>query len=178
MKPAVSASARQKAHYEAIHSDYEHHYYDAESMAFRERFYYAGLDLNGCRVPTWPRAVVIIRLRCSGIFRRRWLQASTFSTAACKDYRRNVGRPCFEVDLTGRKHCKGKVFAVDISDAADTRSTELCCHSCRSDGCCKYRSRSPRAVSQATARRRVFLLPLQKNGCSQAVLRRIHSKRI
>ena len=47
-------STRQKQHYEAIHTNYEDHYYDAQSMAYRERFYYdplfEGLDLNGCRV--------------------------------------------------------------------------------------------------------------------------------
>jgi hypothetical protein len=33
-----SAALRQKRHYEAIHDDYERHYYDSSSMAFRNEF--------------------------------------------------------------------------------------------------------------------------------------------
>ena len=33
----------QKAHYEAIHDAYEAHYYDAPSMAYRDRFIYGPL---------------------------------------------------------------------------------------------------------------------------------------
>jgi SAM-dependent methyltransferase len=97
-------SARQKELYEAIHDDYEDHYYDQESTRYRERFYYGplfeGLDLNG-------RSVADI---CSGSghnslallkrFPRAEVVGFDISSAACQDYRRKVGRPAHEADLT------------------------------------------------------------------------------
>jgi SAM-dependent methyltransferase len=104
MKPAMSGSARQKAHYEAIHSDYEDHYYDAESMAFRERFYYdllfAGLDLNGCSVADLASGSGHNSLAVLRRFPKAMVTGFDISAAACEDYRRNVGRPCLEADLT------------------------------------------------------------------------------
>src|SRR5262245_7867661 len=131
MKPVMSDSARQKAHYEAIHSDYEDHYYDAESMAFRERFYYdllfAGLDLNGCTVADLASGSGHNSRAVLRRFPKAVVTGFDISTAACEDYRRNVGRPCLEADLTrplgypekfdvamivgGLHHCVGDLLA-------------------------------------------------------------------
>src|ERR1700741_147451 len=98
MKLAVSHSARQKAHYEAIHSDYEDHYYDAESMAFRERFYYdplfAGLDLNGCSVADLASGSGHNSLAVLRRFPKAVVTGFDISRAAGEDYLKNVGRPC------------------------------------------------------------------------------------
>jgi SAM-dependent methyltransferase len=100
----VSDSARQKAHYEAIHSNYEDHYYDAESMAYRERFYYdplfAGLDLNACRVADLACGSGHNSLAVLRRFPKAIVTGFDISSAACEAYRRNVGRPCLETDLT------------------------------------------------------------------------------
>jgi SAM-dependent methyltransferase len=100
----MSDSPRQKAHYEAIHSDYEDHYYDAESMVFRERFYYdplfAGLDLNGCRVADLASGSGHNSLAVLRRFPKAVVTGFDISRAACEDYLKNVGRPCLETDLT------------------------------------------------------------------------------
>jgi SAM-dependent methyltransferase len=100
----VADSTRQKRHYEAIHSAYERHYYDAASMAYRERFIYeplfADLALDGG---------TIADLACgsghnSVALRRYFPRARTvgydISSSACDAYRRNTGAEAFEVDLT------------------------------------------------------------------------------
>ncbi len=50
----AEASDRQARHYDRILSDYDRHYYDAQSSAYRERFIIGplveGLDLNGLEV--------------------------------------------------------------------------------------------------------------------------------
>lgn len=102
--PSSHTSSRQKAHYERIHDDYERHYYDAESMAYRERFIYdvmfSGVDLNGGRVA---------ELACGSGFnslamRQRFPDAIfcgfDISRKACEAYRQNVGSDAFEIDLT------------------------------------------------------------------------------
>jgi len=100
----VSDSARQKAHYEAIHSNYEDHYYDAQSMTYRERFYYdplfAGLDLNACRVADLACGSGHNSLAVLRRFPKAMVTGFDISASACEDYRRNVGRPCLEADLT------------------------------------------------------------------------------
>jgi SAM-dependent methyltransferase len=93
----------QKEHYETIHDAYQE-YYDAESMAYRERFIYGplfrGLDLDDRDVAD---------LACGGgatskAILSRFPRARTFgidlSARACADYRASMGRPAFEADLT------------------------------------------------------------------------------
>jgi SAM-dependent methyltransferase len=95
---------RQKQHYEAIHDAYEDHYYDEASMAYRRRFYYepmfAGLDLGDADVVdlasgSGHNSVEVLR---------RWPSARPtgvdISDAACAAYRRRVGRPAIQADLT------------------------------------------------------------------------------
>jgi len=97
-------STQQKQHYQNIHAVYEDHYYDAQSMAFRERFYYDplfdGVDLNDCAIADLACGSGHNSLALLRRFPRAALTGFDISTAACEDYQRNVGRPCFEVDLT------------------------------------------------------------------------------
>jgi hypothetical protein len=69
-------STRQKLHYETIHLDYEDHYYDAQSMRFREQFYYGplfeGSILMAARLRIWPAAVVTVHSLSLSAFRTLW----------------------------------------------------------------------------------------------------------
>src|SRR6476660_5880416 len=97
-RPAVSIdSTRQKRHYEAIHTNYEDHYYDAQSMAYRERFYYdplfEGLDLNGCTVADLASGSGHSSVALLKRFPKAVVTGFDISSSACEAYRRNVGRP-------------------------------------------------------------------------------------
>lgn len=94
----------QADHYDDILDDYERHYYDASSIAYRERYIYpklfSGLDLNGRRV---------LELACGSGFNtqallRRFPTAEPIgvdiSPRSCDAYRRNTGRPAHVFDLT------------------------------------------------------------------------------
>jgi SAM-dependent methyltransferase len=100
----TSASERQKAHYESIHDDYESHYFDEPSMAFRERFIYDvlfdGFDFNGQTVAD---------LACASGYnsvalKERFPEAETIgfdiSARAVESYQRIVGGDSHELDLT------------------------------------------------------------------------------
>ena len=104
-----SAALRQKQHYETIHDDYERHYYDSSSMAFRSEFVYDvlfdGVDLNG--------KVVADLASGSGhnsvAVRRRFPGAKVIgfdiSSSACESYERNTGGKAYQVDLmSGADH--------------------------------------------------------------------------
>lgn len=99
-------SARQRLHYERIHDEYETHYYDATSMAFRRRFIYdimfRGLDLNGMDVA--DLAAGSGHNSCA--LRERFPQAKVagfdISSSACESYRRVVGAEAFQLDLTAK----------------------------------------------------------------------------
>ncbi|HXT22277.1 MAG TPA: class I SAM-dependent methyltransferase, partial [Thermoanaerobaculia bacterium] len=79
-------------------------YYDAESVAYRERFFhdplFAGLDLDGKDVADLACGSGVTSLA----IRRRFPGARTFgfdlSEQACADYEVKVGRPAFVADLT------------------------------------------------------------------------------
>ncbi len=98
------ASQRQKHHYERIHDDYTDHYYDRQSMAYRDRFVYRplfeGLALDG---------KCIADLACGSgqnsnellrYFPGAQLTGFDISARACADYRQNLSRPAIETDLT------------------------------------------------------------------------------
>jgi SAM-dependent methyltransferase len=102
--PVSEAGSRQRDHYEAIHSAYERTYFDAESMAYRERFIYdplfEGLTLDGCDVA---------ELACGSGFnslalRRRFplarVRGFDVSSQACASYRELVQAPAYQCDLT------------------------------------------------------------------------------
>jgi SAM-dependent methyltransferase len=94
---------RQKKHYEAIHDAYEAHYYDSESMAFKERFIFAplfeGVDLNGKDVAD---------VACGSGYNSLWLKQRfpavrttgfDISSKACAAYRTVVGSEAHVFDL-------------------------------------------------------------------------------
>ena len=97
-------SARQKAHYERIHDLYSSHYYDADSMAYRHLFIYqylfAGLDLNGKEVADLASGAGMNSLALLQYFPRAQMTGFDISAKACAEYRKNLGRPAFEADLT------------------------------------------------------------------------------
>ncbi len=100
----MTESERQKAHYEAIHDDYEAHYFDAPSMEFREQFIYdvlfEGIDLEGKRVADLASGSGFN----SKALKERFPTAETvgfdISARACEAYRRVVGGESYELDLT------------------------------------------------------------------------------
>jgi SAM-dependent methyltransferase len=100
----MTAGDRQKEHYESIHDAYEDHYYDATSMAYRERFYYdplfAGLELNDRDVAELASGSGHNSRVALQRFPRTRVTGFDVSSAACEAYRRRVGRPCHELDLT------------------------------------------------------------------------------
>ena len=102
--PNESLQQRQAAHYDRILSDYDLHYYDAASQAYRKEFILdpalKDCDLTGCKIADLAsgsgHTSITLMERFPGI------QTTGFdiSPAACEKYRQRVGRPCFELDLT------------------------------------------------------------------------------
>jgi SAM-dependent methyltransferase len=99
-----SNGASQKKQYESIHDAYEDHYYDDESMAYRDRFYYdplfKDLHLDGCAVADIAAGSGHNSLALLRRFPNAKVTGFDISTAACAAFRSNVGRPCIEADLT------------------------------------------------------------------------------
>ena len=97
-------STRQRVHYERIHDDYETHYYDATSMAFRERFIYdlmfRGLDLNGKDVADLAAGSGHNSRAVQERFPQVRVAGFDISSRACESYRRIVGAEAFQLDLT------------------------------------------------------------------------------
>ncbi len=106
----------QADHYDGILDEYERHYYDESSLAYRERYIYptlfAGIDLSNRRV---------IELACGSGFNtqallRRFPAAEPLgldiSPRSCEAYRRNTGRPAQVFDLTDPS-------PVDLPEPAD-----------------------------------------------------------
>ena len=96
-------STRQKHHYDTIHSNYEDHYYDEQSLAYRERFYYtplfAGLDLDGRSVADMAAGSGHTSLALLRRFPKAKITGFEISRNACEAFCRNVGHPCVETDL-------------------------------------------------------------------------------
>jgi len=104
VKTAVDGGIRQQAHYENIHDEYEAHYYDEWSLAYRDRFILdpllEGVDLNGQRV---------LDVASGSGFNTRLLQRRyptiratgvDISPSACAAYSQITGFPSMQVDLT------------------------------------------------------------------------------
>ena len=122
-------SSRQKLHYETIHDAYELHYFDAQSMQYRERFMLGpllqGLDFNGLRIADFACGSGHNSLSIVKRFPTAKTVGFDISTSAVSSYRAVVGQPAFEVDLTappggdgsfdagiivgGLHHCAGSV---------------------------------------------------------------------
>jgi SAM-dependent methyltransferase len=106
---------KQRAHYETIHDAYEAHYYDAESMAFRQEFVYdvvfEGLDLDGKDVADLAAGSGHNSLWVAKRFPKARLCGFDISEKACVAYRELVGAEAHVFDLTSGEDC-GRRFDV------------------------------------------------------------------
>jgi SAM-dependent methyltransferase len=100
----MTLSNPQAAHYDAIIDEYDRHYYDHYSSIYRERFILepllGGVDLRGKRVADVACGSGATSLYLARAFEGIQLTGFDVSASACERYRRTVGRPAFEVDLT------------------------------------------------------------------------------
>src|SRR5262244_1332096 len=104
MAVAESDSVRQKRHYEHIHEEYEAHYYDQQSLLYRERFILVpllnGIDLNDRDVLDLAAGsghnTVLLRRR----FPRLRAVGLDISEPACRAYERTTGFPAIQGDFT------------------------------------------------------------------------------
>ena len=107
----------QKELYEKIHEEYESHYYDADSMAYRERFMYGnlfnGLNLNDCDVAELAPGSGYNTLEIQKRFPKARITGYDISEKACKDYRKKTGCEAFQIDLT--KEYSGKKNFYDFA---------------------------------------------------------------
>jgi SAM-dependent methyltransferase len=94
----------QQRHYEAIHDEYTAHYFDATSIAYRRRFLLApllqGIDLSHKRVAELACGSGYNSVLLKQMFPGISLEGFDISARACAEYRRAVGAPAREVDLT------------------------------------------------------------------------------
>jgi SAM-dependent methyltransferase len=134
----LTESAKQQAHYEAIHDVYEQHYSDASSMAFRNRFVYdfmfEGQDLNGKVVADLACGSGHNSLAVLDRFPRAQVMGFDVSKRACEAYRQTVGREAFQVDLTA---------GVDLGRRADVAMVFGGLHHCVSNLEGTFRTISP-----------------------------------
>ena len=96
----------QKNHYIEVHDDYEAHYYDKNSMKYRNRFLYPhlfkGLDLNGKSVADLASGSGANSKALLDRFPQARISGYDISPAAVTAYTQTTGRPAYEVDLTVR----------------------------------------------------------------------------
>lgn len=101
---AEVSAHRQARHYDRILSDYDRHYYDIQSTAYRERFIIGplldGLDLNGLAVADLACGSGSTSLSLRRRFPGAQLTGFDISPKACETYTARVGRPCHIIDLT------------------------------------------------------------------------------
>jgi SAM-dependent methyltransferase len=97
-------SLRQKAHYERIHDEYEAHYYDEQSLRYREQFIFkpllAGLDLNDLDVLDVASGSGHNTLVLRRWFPRLRAVGLDISDSACAGYRDVTGGEALQGDLT------------------------------------------------------------------------------
>src|SRR5215216_1184649 len=104
MKAVVDGGVRQQAHYETIHNDYEAHYYDEWSLAYRSRFILDPLlqdvNLEGKRVLDVASGsgfnTLLLQRRYPGLR----ATGADISPSACASYTRITGCPALHVDFT------------------------------------------------------------------------------
>ena len=105
-----SDSEAQKRLYEKIHEEYESHYYDVDSMTYRERFMYGdlfrNLDLNDCDVAEIASGSGHNTLAILERFPKARVTGYDISEKACIDYRTKTSCDAFQIDLT--KEYSGK----------------------------------------------------------------------
>lgn len=104
MKAATSDSSRQKVHYERIHDAYEAHYYDDESLRYREQFIFdpllSGLDLNDLDVLDVASGSGHNTRLLQRRFPRLRAIGLDISSAACEAYSTTTGCRAICADLT------------------------------------------------------------------------------
>jgi len=110
-------SGIQKKLFEKIHEEYESHYYDADSMAYRERFIYENLfhdlDMNDCDVVEFACGSGHNTLELQKRFPKARITGYDISESACRDYRKNTGCEAHQTDLT--KEFSGKKNFYDFA---------------------------------------------------------------
>jgi len=118
----------QKKHYEKIHDDYEQSYYDASSMAFRQKFVYdvmfQGLDLNNKNVADLAAGSGFNSLALIERYPQAKITGFDISSKACTAYRNNTGCDAYEADLTQ---------PIDIEQAFDVAMIFGGIHHCVAD---------------------------------------------
>lgn len=116
--PSSPSANPQAAHYDRILSDYDRHYYDVHSTRYRERFILEplleGIDLRGQRVADLAsgsgHTSAYLLARFPGIE----VTGFDVSAEACAGYRRRVGRPSHQFDLTKPQAAPGEFDACII----------------------------------------------------------------
>lgn len=97
-------SARQADHYDRILSDYERHYYDRHSLAYRREFILEpmlrGVDLSNKKVADLASGSGETSRFLASMFPGIELTGYDISPAACAEYTRKTGRPAHVLDLT------------------------------------------------------------------------------
>jgi SAM-dependent methyltransferase len=101
---AIMADNPQKAHYEAIHDEYERHYFDPTSLEYRRRFILKRLigadSLAGKKVADMACGSGYNSLLLQEVFPSAKVEGFDISASACSAYISTVGAPAHEVDLT------------------------------------------------------------------------------
>ncbi len=94
----------QREHYLNIHDEYSAHYYDATSMRYRKHFIYSylfkNLDLNDFEVADLASGIGANSMALLELFPHAKVTGYDISPAACREYRKNLERPAFEIDLS------------------------------------------------------------------------------
>lgn len=115
---SVTDSSRQKAHFTAIHDEYERHYYDAASMKYRSRFIYDWLfgevDLSNATIADIACGSGHNSLAVIERFRGVQTVGFDISEPACESYRRTTGNPAEVVDLTRPGDFSGRFDAAIV----------------------------------------------------------------
>lgn len=98
------SSTRQADHYDKIISQYDEHYFDDYSLAYRKEFILdpllRGLDLNGRRVADLACGSGHTSLFLMERFPTVQMEGFDISPEVCRRYRETTGRPSREFDLT------------------------------------------------------------------------------
>ncbi|TCR61661.1 class I SAM-dependent methyltransferase [Rhizobium sp. BK376] len=103
----------QKAHYEAMHDEYEQHYYDKTSLDYRRQFLFKpalkGLNLAGKRVADIACGSGWNTILVREMFPTASFEGFDISSRACESYVRNTGFPANESDFSTYRH-EGEKF--------------------------------------------------------------------
>ena len=122
----------QKKLFESIHDEYSAHYYDKESMIYRELFIYKylwkDLNLNNKKVAEIASGSGLNSKRLLKKFPKADIYGFDISKYACKDYENLTNKKCYLIDLTKENNFKEEydfVFVVGgihhcISDLNNT----------------------------------------------------------